>query len=337
MQRIKIIGGGSWGLALANLLAVNGHEVSVWEFDQQRAEELISTHSNSVFLPGIRLHDSIMFSNSLKEVVQGEFDILLFAVPSQVVRTVAKKVGTLLSPTSGLKAIVNVAKGVEKKTLKRMSEVLSDSLSKEFSDMIMTLSGPSHAEEVAKEVSTAVVIAGSTRANQTLIQKTFSNDYFRVYRSNDLIGVELGGSVKNIIAIAAGITVGLGLGDNTMGALLTRGVAEVKRLGIVMGANPETFLGLSGIGDLITTSMSKHSRNRYVGFEIGKGKTLTEVLSSMQMVAEGVDSTVSVHELSNKYEVEMPITGQVYEVLFNEKDPKDAIRSLMTRSLKEED
>ncbi len=337
MQRVRVIGGGSWGLALANLLAVNGHEVKVWEFDKERADELIHTHTNTVFLPGIHLDETICFSNNLDDVVTGEFDILLFAVPSQVLRKVAEQVNPLLLKSNGIEAVINVAKGVEKQSLKRMSEVLSESLTVLSSEKIMTLSGPSHAEEVAKEVSTAVVIAGSTKDNQKLVQNTFSNNYFRVYSSNDLMGVELGGAVKNIIAIAAGITEGLGLGDNTMGALLTRGVAEVKRLGKVMGANPETFLGLSGIGDLITTAMSKHSRNRYVGFEIGSGKTLNQILETMKMVAEGVDSTISVYALSKKYDVEMPITEQVHEVLFNEKNPLEAIKSLMTRTLKKED
>ncbi|MDP8231916.1 MAG: NAD(P)H-dependent glycerol-3-phosphate dehydrogenase [Candidatus Zophobacter franzmannii] len=337
MLDIRVIGGGSWGLALANLVADNGHSLTVWEYEKERADELIATHTNSVFLPGIKLNQAISFTNDLSDALKGEFDILLFAVPSQVLRIVAVQAWEYIQNKKDLKAIVNVAKGIEKKSLKRMSEVLSDTFYPQFKSLIMTLSGPSHAEEVAKKISTAVVIAGGTSSNQQLVQETFSNSYFRVYASDDIVGVELGGAVKNIISIAAGIADGLGLGDNTMGALLTRGIAEIKRLGVAMGAKPETFLGLSGIGDLITTAMSPHSRNRFVGTEIGKGRTLDEILSEMVMVAEGVDSTKSVYQLCKQYEVEMPITEQVYKMLFENKDPKEAIRSLMTRTLKQED
>jgi glycerol-3-phosphate dehydrogenase (NAD(P)+) len=312
MQEIRIIGGGSWGLALADLIAGNGHNVLVWEYEKERAEELINTHTNSVFLPGIKLNKSISFTNTLSEALEGRFDILLFAVPSQVLRQVAGKVSLHITRNTGIKAVVNVAKGIEKKTLLRMSEVLSETLPTYLSSRILTLSGPSHAEEVARRISTAVVIAGGKPSGQKLVQETLSNNYFRIYRSDDIVGVELGGAVKNIISIAAGITEGLGLGDNTMGALLTRGIAEIKRLGIAMGAKPETFLGLSGIGDLITTAMSEHSRNRYVGYEIGKGRTLKQVLADMVMVAEGVESTRSVNQLRKRLKA-ISVNGKVYE------------------------
>ncbi|MBN2829408.1 MAG: NAD(P)H-dependent glycerol-3-phosphate dehydrogenase [Candidatus Cloacimonetes bacterium] len=337
MAEIRIIGGGSWGLALANLAAENGNKVMVWEYEKERADELIQTHTNSVFLPGIKLNECISFTNNLPEALKGEYDILLFAVPSQVLRRVAINTSQFLSKQTRIKAVVNVAKGIEKNTLKRMSEVLSETLPDFLSSKILTLSGPSHAEEVARRISTAVVVAGSTASAQKLVQQALSNNYFRIYRSDDLIGVELGGAIKNIISIAAGITEGLGLGDNTMGALLTRGVAEIKRLGIAMGAKSETFLGLSGIGDLITTAMSEHSRNRFVGYEIGRGRTLQEVLSEMVMVAEGVDTTKSVNQLRKKYKVEMPITEQVYQVLFRNKKAQEAIKALMSRTLKRED
>jgi len=335
MSRIVIIGGGSWGLALGNVLFENKHSVTIWEYRADSVDLIHATGQQGQLLPGIDILPSI--TSHAEEVMAEPIDILLFAIPSQFLRPTCSTFSPWLSFHPEIKAVVNVAKGIEKGSLLRMSEVLQQELPSAVHSQICTLSGPSHAEEVSRKIPTAVVVAGSNPDALQLIQSTFSNETFRVYRSSDLIGVELGGSVKNIISIAAGIVEGLGFGDNTIGALLTRGVAELKRLGVKLGAKPETFLGLSGMGDLITTATSKHSRNRYVGYEIGTGKKLAAILDSMVMVAEGVDTTQSVYDLSRKLEIEMPITEQIYQVLFQDKDPKLAIRELMTRDLKQED
>ena len=335
MSKINILGGGSWGLGLALLLNDNGHQVKIWEFNKKIVENIIKEGYNKNFSEEIKIDKSISITSDLGELFLESFDMLVFAVPSQVMRGVAGKVSKLIN--QDLKLVINVAKGIEKDYLKRMSEILEDELPDWLSDKIATLSGPSHAEEVARKMPTTVVLAGKNDKNLESAQKIFSNKYFRVYTSNDLIGVELGGAVKNIISIAAGIVDGLNLGDNTKGALLTRGIAEIKRLGVEMGAESDTFLGLSGIGDLITTAISKHSRNRSVGFQLAQGVTLEQILNKMKMVAEGVETTKSVYRLKQKYRVSMPITEQIYQVLFNNKNPQKAITDLMTRTLKDED
>lgn len=331
-----VLGGGAWGLALAKLLTENNHCVRVWEFNREYAERLQSTHANPDLLKGIVLPENISFSNSLEDVLTSETEHIIFATPSQFLRQTVRKTAPLLSKLPALKSIVNVAKGIEENTMQRMSEVLTAELPPALHGKIVCLSGPSHAEEVARQIPTAVVVAGKDDELLQTLQILLSNAYFRVYRSSDLIGVEVGGAVKNIIAIAAGIIDGIGYGDNTKGALLTRGIVEIQRLGIVMGALPETFYGLSGLGDLVTTAISQHSRNRHVGFEIGKGRLLPEILSDMKAVAEGVATTRSVHELSHKLQVEMPITDQIHAVLFESKSPRQAIVDLMTRSPKSE-
>ncbi|HOD17886.1 MAG TPA: NAD(P)H-dependent glycerol-3-phosphate dehydrogenase [Candidatus Cloacimonadota bacterium] len=331
-----VLGGGAWGLALAKLLCENGHGVCVWEYNPVYVEILRSEHSNPNLLKDVILPSEIAFSNDLAEILSSDFEYLIFAVPSQFLRNIARSASPLLQKHANIKAIINVAKGIEEHSLKRMSEVLAEELPPEMFPKTVCLSGPSHAEEVAKRIPTAVVIAGKDEKLLQSLQPLFSNEYFRTYRSSDLIGVEIGGAVKNVIAIAAGIIDGLEFGDNTKGALLTRGLAEIRRLGTALGAKEETFLGLSGVGDLFTTAVSKHSRNRYVGYEIGKGKTLPDILSALPSVAEGVASTRSVLELSRKVKVEMPITQEVYSVLFNGKSPRQAIIELMTRSLKSE-
>lgn len=339
-MNISIIGGGGWGLALAKLLAENHHDVLVWEFNPAFLATLTSTHGNPTLLKGIKLPEQISFTDSFEDVANFESDILLLATPSQFIRSTLRSI----PPTNSqriwlnpkLKAIVNVAKGIEEQSLKTIDQILFDELPPTLHDNICALSGPSHAEEVARGIPTTVVIAGTNEALLKELQEVFSNQYFRVYRSMDLIGVEIGGAVKNIISIAAGIVSGLGFGDNTIGALLTRGVVEISRFGKSMRANPETFLGLSGIGDLITTAISPNSRNRYVGYEIGKGKSLQEVQAGMHMVAEGVATTRSVYQLSLKLGVEMPITAEVYKILYENKDPMSAMRDLMLRELKAE-
>ncbi len=337
MSRVVIIGGGSWGLAFATLMHYNGARVSIWEYNPLYVEEIRKTGYNSKLLPDIRIPGEIKISAKMDEALSNEPEVLIFAVPSHIMRAVTAQTAPHIKNNQGLKSIVNLAKGIEEESLLRMSEVIASQLPDKMTPLISTLSGPSHAEEVARRIPTTVVLAGYNKEILTYTQELISNDFFRVYRSNDLIGVELGGAVKNIIAIASGIVSGLRLGDNTQGALLTRGLAEIRRLGDVMGADPNTFNGLSGIGDLITTAISVHSRNRYVGYQLGKGRKLPDILASMTMVAEGVKTTRSIYDLKKQKHVSMPITDQIYQVLFADKPPKQAIYDLMTRELKEED
>jgi glycerol-3-phosphate dehydrogenase (NAD(P)+) len=339
-MRIAIIGGGGWGLALAKLLAENSHPVLVREHNPTFLQGLRESHSNPALLPNVVLPPEIGFTGDFHEVADFSPQIVVLATPSQFIRSTLQSIPASdahkIWQSPELIAIVNVAKGIEEGSHKTMSAVLEEELPSIVADKICTLSGPSHAEEVAHLIPTTVVIAGRDAPLLETLQTVFSNSYFRVYSSTDLIGVEIGGAVKNIIAIAAGIIAGLGFGDNTTGALLTRGIVEVSRLGVACGARPETFLGLSGIGDLITTATSKHSRNRHVGLEIGKGRKLSEILREMSMVAEGVQTTRSVWQLAQLKNISMPIVNQVYQVLYEDKDPQQAIIDLMTRELKPE-
>ena len=339
-MKITILGGGGWGLALAKLLAEKENRVLVWEFNPLHLATLQEQHGNPLLLKDVVLPDSVSFTGSYEDIASFDSDILLLATPSQFIRATLAAIPPNLCKSifesPRLQAIVNVAKGIEEGSLKTIDRILAEALPLSVTSKICALSGPSHAEEVARGVPTTVVIAGSDEELLIRLQDVFSNAYFRVYRSMDIVGVEIGGAVKNIIAIAAGIVSGLGVGDNTMGALLTRGIVEIGRFGMAMGANPETFMGLSGIGDLITTAISRHSRNRYVGFEVGSGKKMKNVISSMSMVAEGVATTRSVYLLSQKMGIEMPIVEQVYLVLYEDKDPLEAMRDLMLRDLKAE-
>lgn len=326
MTDIGVIGAGSWGLALSRKLALSGKNVTVWVFEKDEYEELIETGMSQDYLPGVQLPDSVQYSHSLEKL--RHFDQLVMAVPSHAVRTVVQQMESLeFSPS----LIINVAKGIENDTLQRMSEVINQELSSVTVDQIVTMSGPSHAEEVSRDIPTAVVAASTSLGSAEKAQATFNNETFRVYTNNDIIGAELGGSVKNVIAIAAGILDGLEFGDNPKAALMTRGIAEITRLGLAAGAKEETFSGLSGIGDLIVTCLSQHSRNRHVGEQIGKGRKLDEIIGAMKMVAEGVKTTESVQEMAGKFSVDMPITAQVYEVLFHDKPPEAAVTDLMTR------
>lgn len=339
-MKIAIIGGGGWGLALAKLLFENNNEILLWEYNPDFLDKLKKTHSNPLLLPDIILPSEISFTGDFFDLVRFHPEIIILAIPTQYIRSTLQSIPEeaqkdLWNPEQ-LFAIVNVAKGIEEHTLLTVSEILKQILPSKVHKMICTLSGPSHAEEVARQVPTSVVIAGSDSELLQKLQLIFSNSYFRVYRNSDLIGVEMGGAVKNVIAIAAGIIAGLDYGDNTIGALLTRGLVEIQRLGVACGARSETFLGLSGLGDLVTTATSKHSRNRYVGFQIGQGRKMQDVVQSMAMIAEGVATTRSVYNLATQKNVEMPITEQVYKVLFQDKDPRQAILELMTRDLKEE-
>lgn len=331
-EKIAVLGAGSWGIAISNLLKSNGHDVVLWEFNPADYKTLLAHRMHDKKLPGIRIADNIRISNHLPEVVE-ESRYLVLAVPVQTMRQVCVALNDIIT---GDKVFVNLAKGIEIGSLLRVSQIIRSVIEAAEENNIAVLSGPSHAEEVARQLPTSVVVASINQQLASEIQNIFSNKYFRVYRSADMVGVEIGGALKNVIAIASGITQGLGFGDNTTGALITRGLAEITRMGVRLGADPLTFSGLSGIGDLVTTCISRHSRNRYVGDRIGKGEKLREILSGMAMVAEGVDTCRSARALAEKHDVEMPITGEVYKVLFEDKPPIKALGDLMTRSLKEE-
>jgi glycerol-3-phosphate dehydrogenase (NAD(P)+) len=333
MTRLAILGAGSWGIAVSVLLHGNKHEITLWEFNKSECDNLKKFRELPSKLPGITIPLEIAIINDLKQALT-DADAIILAVPSHIIRQVAKSVAPLI--TAQNQFILHLAKGIENNTLCRMSEVLLQELPNQYSEHIAVLSGPSHAEEVARNIPTTVVVGATNHQIANRVQAIFATPTFRVYTSCDVIGVELGGSLKNIIAIAAGIAQGMGLGDNTLGALMTRGLAEMVRLGRKMGADPLTFSGLSGIGDLITTCISKHSRNRHVGEQLGKGRKLAEILDTMTMVAEGVKTTLSAFELSRIHNVEMPITAAMYEILFADKDPRRALYELMTRAPKPE-
>lgn len=326
MNKIGVIGAGSWGLAIARRLALNGNEVLIWVYEQDEFKELKSTRESQDYLPGIIMPESVQFTHEIEPIK--EFDTILLAVPSHAMRTVVQQMTKLqISPA----LVINVAKGIENDTLLRMSQVIYQELADIAAHQIVTMSGPSHAEEVARDIPTAVVAASDSLESAEKVQRLFIDDSFRVYTNNDIIGAELGGSVKNVIAIAAGILDGLEFGDNPKAALMTRGIAEITRLGLAAGAREETFSGLSGIGDLIVTCLSQHSRNRYVGEEIGRGRKLDEIIGSMKMVAEGVKTAESVQQLARELQVDMPITAQVNQVLFEDKSPSEAVNDLMNR------
>ncbi|MGH1363507.1 MAG: NAD(P)H-dependent glycerol-3-phosphate dehydrogenase [Calditrichia bacterium] len=331
-KSIAVIGAGSWGTTLAILLAGKGHQVTMWEYNPEQLARLNDERTNEIYLPGVPFPENLQITGDQHEAVAGA-DFVLTAVPSHVTRGVCEKLKRSIQPGQ---VFINVSKGIENDTLKRMSEVIEETLDVSPTHVV-SLYGPSHAEEVSRGIPTAIVSACVDLNTARIVRDLFSTNTFRVYSSSDIIGVELGGSLKNVVAIAAGICDGAGFGDNTKAALLTRALVEVTRLGVAMGAQKETFSGLSGVGDLIVTCMSKHSRNRHVGEEIGRGKTLQTVLDEMVMVAEGVRTTKSVHQLFKKTGVEMPIAEQVYQALFEDKSPHDAVVELMSRDAKEED
>lgn len=332
-KRIAVLGAGSWGIALSLVLDSNGFPVTLWEFRPEAAARLRETRDAKEFLPGIMITPTIEVENDFERACRDK-EVIIVAVPSHVVRSVGERLDRLTFKMPPI--LVNVAKGIENDTLLRMSEVLLQTIRWSSADRIVTFSGPSHAEEVSRRIPTAIVSASVCLPTAELIQQLFMNEYLRVYTNQDIIGVELGGALKNIIAIAAGICDGAGFGDNTKAALQPRGLVEIVRLGTAMGANPITFAGLTGMGDLIVTCMSRHSRNRYVGEQIGKGRRLNDILKEMVMVAEGIKTTRSAYQLSQKFKVEMPITEQVYQILFENKDARTALKELMLRGPKEE-
>lgn len=331
-MKIAVLGAGAFGTTLAVLLHYNGHKVTLWEYKKSFAKEMIKKRENKTYLPGTPLPEELEISYKLQDVVTDK-NLIVLAVPSQFLRSVVEQISFADIKNT---IFVNVAKGIENKTLMTMSQMLKDVFPLIQDEQLGIISGPSHAEEVCKRIPTAVVAGSTVRETSKTIQAAFMNSYFRVYSSTDLLGVELGGAFKNVMAIGAGIIDGAKFGDNTKAAIMTRGIAEITRMGIAMGAKPETFSGLSGIGDLIVTCMSQHSRNRYVGEKLGSGLKLKEILKNMYAVAEGVETSRSASELAKKVGVDAPITNEVYKILFEDKDAIKATTDLMSRDMKEE-
>jgi glycerol-3-phosphate dehydrogenase (NAD(P)+) len=331
-MKVTVLGAGSWGTTLAIILNQNKYETSCWSIEKADIDYILKYRENKRFLPGIDIPKSIQFSTSL-ETCMDRAKVIIVAVPSHAVRSVLEKLKKYITADM---TWVSVAKGIENETLLRVSEII-EQVGGIDKKNIAVLFGPSHAEEVSRGIPTAIVSASSHIKTAQLVQKLFMTSYFRVYANPDIIGVELGGCLKNVIAVAAGICDGAGFGDNTKAALITRGLVEINRLGVKLGAQPDTFAGLSGMGDLIVTCMSRHSRNRHVGEQIGKGRTLQAVLDEMVMVAEGVKTTGSAYKLARREGVEMPITEEVYKALFENKSPIQAMLDLMTRASKIED
>lgn len=331
-EAVGVVGGGGWGTALANLLAEKGTRVSLWVFEEDLCQEMKQSRENSLYLPGVQLSPLLYPDSKLEAVLSGK-RILVMAVPSHVHRHVALQ---MLDYLEGSIVLVSATKGIENESLKTMSGIWNEIMPESFNWEYGVLSGPSFAREVVTKVPTAVTVASSSREVAQEIQMLFSTGHFRIYTSTDVIGVEMGGALKNIIALAAGIIDGLGLGHNTRAALITRGLAEMSRLGTSMGADPLTFLGLAGVGDLVLTCTGDLSRNRTVGYQLGQGKKLPKILAEMQMVAEGVKTTRSVYHLAQLQGIEMPICQQMYRILYEDQPPEKALTELMQRELKHE-
>jgi len=330
--KIGVVGAGSWGTALADLLAGKGFPIDLWVFEKEVKEQILSSRVNKVFLPGFNLSPNISPSNEMAEVVSGK-DLLLIVVPSHVMRETAAQMAPHLDADT---IVVTASKGIENQTHLTMTGVIREVLPSLPEHHLAVISGPSFAREVAQRFPTVVTAACKDLSVAEKIQHIFATPYFRVYSSDDIIGVELGGSVKNVIAIAAGVIDGLGLGLNTRAALITRGMTEIRRLGLRLGANPRTFTGLAGIGDLVLTCTGDLSRNHTVGKKIGQGMKLKQILAEMRMVAEGVKTAKSVYNLSRKLGVEMPISHETYRILYEDLPPEEAVYRLMTRDLKQE-
>ncbi len=328
MKNIAVIGAGGWGLALGLLLNDEGNKVTFWCYDEKEKNDILQHRENKRCLPGIKIPLEITFTTDMAQALE-HVDVAVIAVPSKAIRTTAKAMAPFI-PAQAI--VVNVSKGIEEESLMRLSEVIEE----ELSNNVVILSGPSHAEEVARHVPTTVVVSSNHMESAAKIQDLFMNKYFRVYTNEDLIGIELGGALKNVIALAAGIVEGIGYGDNTMAALITRGITEIGRLGIAMGGKPSTFAGLTGIGDLIVTCTSGHSRNRRAGELLGQGYTIEEAMEKVNMVVEGVPTTKAGYALMKRYEVEMPILSAIYSALFEKASVAETINALMLRDKKDE-
>ncbi len=331
-MKIGVIGAGSWGTALANVLAANGNDTLLWAYEPELVTGMRDNRVNHFFLPGIKLHPSLNFTGDLLETVT-DAEILLLVTPTQVLRGLLTSIKNKINKNT---VIVSASKGIELDTLCTISQICSKALGETILQRFVALSGPTFAKEVAQGLPSLIVAASINSAAACKVQTALSNSSFRVYTSSDAIGVELGGAVKNVIAIAAGIGDGMGFGHNTRAALITRGLAEMRRLGKAMGAEDATFAGLAGMGDLVLTCTGDLSRNRTVGIKLGQGLTLESIMAEMKMVAEGVKSAESVNALAEQLEVEMPITRKVYEILYCNKPARQAVLELMSRDLKPE-
>ncbi|NLM32989.1 MAG: NAD(P)H-dependent glycerol-3-phosphate dehydrogenase [Acholeplasmataceae bacterium] len=332
-ERIAIIGAGSWGSALARIISDNGYEVKLFDVDENIVNEINQFHTNKSKLPVGTLNENVTATTNLKEAIAFG-DLIVLAVPTAVIRGVLANINKVIESP---KIFVNASKGIEPNTYKRVSEITKEEVDAKYIKGFVALTGPSHAEEVIQQMLTVVTAASDDMEIAKKVQEIFSNQtYFRVYRLNDLIGAELGGSLKNIIALASGILEGLGYGDNTKAALITRGLVEMRRLAVAMGAKEETLFGLTGLGDLVVTAMSKHSRNFQAGYKIGSGKDLEKALSEMTMVVEGARSCISAYQASRELGIETPIIDAVYDIIYNKVDPRERILELMKRTLKEE-
>lgn len=330
--KIGVVGAGSWGTALANLLAGKGYAIDLWVFEKEVRDQILASGENAIFLPDIKLSPNLHPSNDIAEVVSAK-DMVVVVVPSHVVRETTLKMASHISKQA---IVVAASKGIENETHLTMTGVMRETLTEIPSDHLAVVSGPSFATEVARNLPTVVTAASKNSDTAALVQQVLVTPYFRVYTSDDLIGVELGGSLKNVIAIASGVVDGLNLGLNTRAALITRGMTEIRRLGVKMGANPRTFTGLAGFGDLILTCTGHLSRNHTVGKKIGQGQKVKDILGQMRMVAEGVKTAKSVYNLSRTLNVEMPISHETYRILYEDLSPREAVTRLMTRDLKQE-
>jgi glycerol-3-phosphate dehydrogenase (NAD(P)+) len=330
--RICVVGAGSWGTALAHLLAAKGLSPVLWAYEPELRDQIEKDHENKLYLPGIQLAEGISVSNDLAAVVADK-DIVLMVVPSHLMRDVSIKMADSVNPDA---IIVTASKGIEIGTHLTMTGVLDETLKNIPKDRLTVLSGPTFAREVASNLPSVLTVAAENQETAEFLQQVFSAPLFRVYTNNDVTGVQLGGAVKNVIAVASGVGDGLGLGLNARAAMITRGLAEMRRLGIAMGADPHTFAGLAGVGDLILTCTGNLSRNYTVGTKLGQGMKLAEILADMRMVAEGVKTAKSIYNLSRRIGVEMPICNEMYHILYEDLDPREAVFRLMTRSLKHE-
>lgn len=330
-KKVAVLGAGSWGTALSIVLADNGHDVRLWTHRKQQADDINSTHKNEKYLE-IMVPEQIKAFHNLQEAVTGT-DAIIIVVPTKAIRELCNQLNSILKHPVTL---IHASKGIEPESLKRVSQMIGEEMDDYRYEDIVVLSGPSHAEEVAQRQPTTVTVSSINTQQAEIAQDLFINESFRVYTSSDLVGIELGGALKNIIALGAGISDGLGYGDNAKAALITRGLAEIARLGTSLGANPLSFLGLPGVGDLIVTCTSVHSRNWRAGNLLGKGKKLDEVLEQMGMVVEGVRTAKAAYQFAEKQQVEMPITTGIHQILFEDKTPKDVVEQLMNRTKREE-
>lgn len=331
-KKIAVLGAGSWGTALANVLYENGHSVTLWTRDEQQRDEINTKHTNKHYLPDFTFPDNLRATNQLEDALKNA-EAVVFVVPTKAIREVSKQVSLVLDHSV---TVIHASKGLEENTYKRISTILLEELPAQRVKGIVALSGPSHAEEVVKRDLTTITAASESEEAAKVTQQLFINDYFRVYTNTDIIGVEIGAALKNIIALGAGVISGLGYGDNAKAGLVTRGLAEISRLGVELGADPLTFMGLSGVGDLIVTCTSSHSRNWRAGYQLGLGKDVEAVLNEMGMIVEGISTTKAAYELAHTHRIDMPITEAIYNVVYNQLNVKDVILNLMQREGKSE-